>query len=354
MTTSGSEPTQAETQVLVVVSFLEQRSASTDTAAAEAFGGDYFGMYRVDWGDAVVALMDRGLLSRDGERLRLTSTGAPVAEHCRAAHPKALYFYNEYFTRALASPAHARFCEAVYGRDLCQHGMMDMAQLDALVAALDLRPDSSVLDVGCGNGMAAEYISDTTGARVTGLDISTVGIAQALERTADRRERLDFIAGDMSIAPLPDASFDAVVAADSFYFAADLDALLARLRHALRPGGRIAAFWSTWTADPAKRALLAPDRTRLALALAHGCWRYRTLDLTAQELAHWRCKLAIIRGMEADFAAEGNLFLYRKRRIEAEQHQAYVDCNGVSRYLYCATCPESAASAQVKPQADAA
>jgi hypothetical protein len=28
-------------------------------------------------------------------------------------------WYNDYFRRAADSPAHARFCETVYGHDLC-------------------------------------------------------------------------------------------------------------------------------------------------------------------------------------------------------------------------------------------
>jgi cyclopropane fatty-acyl-phospholipid synthase-like methyltransferase len=101
---------------------------------------------------------------------------------------------QEYFTRAETSEAHARFCALVYGRDLCQHGMMDMAQLDALIAALGLGAGSRVLELGCGNGRIAEYISDVTGANVFGVDSSTVGIRQAIERSVAKRDRLAFCA----------------------------------------------------------------------------------------------------------------------------------------------------------------
>jgi SAM-dependent methyltransferase len=167
-------------------------------------------MYRVDWSGAEESLIQSDLLTREGAVLRLTGDGASIAERCRADHPKHLYFYNGYFTRAETSEAHARFCKMVYGRDLCQHGMMDMEQLDALIAALGLGPGSRVLELGCGNGRIAEYISDVTEAHVF---------------------------------------------------------------------------------------------------------------------------------MAADFASEGNLFLYRKRLIEAESHQEYMKAGMISRYLYSARLP---------------
>jgi hypothetical protein len=65
-------------------------------------------------------------------------------------------WYDEYFRRAASSKAHARFCVRVYGKDLCQHGMMDMAGLDFLITLL--RPGDHCLKVGCSNGYITEYI----------------------------------------------------------------------------------------------------------------------------------------------------------------------------------------------------
>jgi hypothetical protein len=228
--------TRAETQMLIAMAVLDSRRTSADDAALDAVSSDYFGMYRVDWSGAEESLIRRDLITREGETLELADTGAPVAERSRADHPKHLYFHNEYFARAETSEAHAEFCALVYGRDLCQRGMMDMAQLDALIAALGLGAGSRVLELGCGNGRIAEYISDVTGAQVYGVDSSTVGICLANERTAAKRDRLAFRAGDMAQAPLPAAAFDALVAIDSFYFVADLDGLLARLALAVRLG----------------------------------------------------------------------------------------------------------------------
>ena len=95
--------------------------------------------------------------------------------------------------------------------------MMEMAQLDALITALSLGMGSRVLELGCGNGRIVAYISDATGAHVFGVDSSTVGSRQAIERTGAKRRRLDFNVGDMAQMPLPACTFDAVVAIDSSY-----------------------------------------------------------------------------------------------------------------------------------------
>jgi len=143
----------------------------------------------------------------------------------------------------------------------------------------------------------------------------------------------------MALIRLPIAAFDAVVAIDNFYFVVDLNGILARLALALRPGGQMAVTWSSWAAASVDRASLAPARNRLGQALQRRGLSYRTLDFTSQEAADWRRKLEVLRSMEPDFASEGNLFLYRKRLIEAESHQEYVAAGMVSRYLYLVRLP---------------
>jgi hypothetical protein len=58
------------------------------------------------------------------------------------------------------------------------------------------------------------------------------------------------------------------------------------------------------------------------------------LDFTLQEADQWPRKLEVLRGMEVAFASEGNLFLYRRRLVEAESHQEYVKAGMIGRYLY--------------------
>ncbi len=68
------------------------------------------------------------------------------------------FSYDQYYTRAVRGAAHARFCERVYGKDFCQHGMMDMAQLQMLLGILKPGSESRLLELVC------RYIYGTGGA----------------------------------------------------------------------------------------------------------------------------------------------------------------------------------------------
>ena len=153
-------------------------------------------------------------------------------------------FYDNFYRATAASAAHSEFCTRVFGIDLCQHGFADVAQLDALVAAAQLGPGQHVLDLGCGSGLIAEYLSDHSGAHVTGLDYVPDAIRQACERTRAKADRLDFVVGDINALVLPPAAFDVIVSIDTIYFSDDYSTTIAALAQALRPGGRLAFLYS--------------------------------------------------------------------------------------------------------------
>lgn len=105
----------------------------------------------------------------------------------------------------------------------------------AVFEALDVRPGTRLLDVGCGTGMAAQ-LATARGAQVSGLDASSASIEVARERTPEG----DFRIGEMEELPFADHAFDAVTSFNAFQYAADP---VAALREALRvsaPGGRVA------------------------------------------------------------------------------------------------------------------
>ncbi len=98
-------------------------------------------------------------------------------------------FYNAFYAAVEHSQAHHLFCERVFGKDLCQHGFMDIRQLELLLSVVQLDSSCRVLDLGCGNGLIAEYLSDKTGAHVTGLDYIAQAIQQARARTVSKAGR---------------------------------------------------------------------------------------------------------------------------------------------------------------------
>jgi cyclopropane fatty-acyl-phospholipid synthase-like methyltransferase len=104
-----------------------------------------------------------------------------------------------------------------------------------------IAPGMRVLDVGCGTGRPAVRIARLTGAEVVGVSISgrDVELATAYAAGEDDAESVSFLRADAMDLPFESASFDAIVAIDSFPHFPDRGALLARLAPLLRPGGRI-------------------------------------------------------------------------------------------------------------------
>src|SRR3954468_6673636 len=64
----------------------------------------------------------------------------------------------------------------------------------------------SVLDFGCGHGMAAVVLA-RGGARVTAFDLSCGYLAEAAARAAANGVRVDFVQADGERLPFADASF---------------------------------------------------------------------------------------------------------------------------------------------------
>ena len=99
------------------------------------------------------ALAEKGLIEGDGRDFRLTDAGGPLARAYHRERPDLYhYYYRKFYPAAYASTAHSRFCEWVFGADLCQDGQADMAALGHLLEALDLKAGDRVLDLGCGGG----------------------------------------------------------------------------------------------------------------------------------------------------------------------------------------------------------
>jgi len=247
-------------------------------------------------------------------------------------------WYLRYYTAAPQSQAHAAFCERLYGRDFCQHGFADMHQVERLLGVLHLGAGSHVLELGCGSGGIAEYISDLTGAHVTGLDNVPEAIALAEQRALLKTERLAFVLGSMDRMEFPAATFDAIVAIDTLYFT-DLGETVAQMVAVLKPGGEMGFLYSHG-ADPQvpiavfPRETLPPDKTPVAQALQQHRLAYQTWDLTEEDYQHAQRKKQIVEELRTRFEAEGNAFLYENRHDEAYGVMAAVEAGAHRRYLY--------------------
>ena len=114
---------------------------------------------------------------------------------------------------------------------------VEQACLPLFGAALDAARVTSgtrLLDAGCGAGLLA-LLASLRCATVTALDASPGLLAIARQRVpaADVRE------GDLEALPFADASFDAVTAVNSVFYAGDMAAAMREVVRVVRPRGRV-------------------------------------------------------------------------------------------------------------------
>lgn len=102
-------------------------------------------------------------------------------------------------------------------------------------AQIDLE-GKDVLEVSCGHGGAASYISRyMKTASYTGLDLNPAGIEYCRERHP--LPGLTFVHGDAENLPFPDESFDAVVNVEAAHLYPHFEQFLSEVTRVLRPGG---------------------------------------------------------------------------------------------------------------------
>jgi SAM-dependent methyltransferase len=103
----------------------------------------------------------------------------------------------------------------------------------------EIAKSRSLLDVGCGPGLAAQVLAQTIG-NVSGIDASAAFIDIARERMPGRNFRV----GEMETLPHADGSFDVVTGFNAFQYAASPTNALQEARRVAQPDGTIVI--ATW------------------------------------------------------------------------------------------------------------
>ena len=105
----------------------------------------------------------------------------------------------------------------------------------AVVDAAGIGEETSLLDLGCGNGAFCAFAA-ARGAIVHGLDAEPDSIAQAMDAVPGGEFRL----GMMETLPWSDASFDVVTTFNAMQYALDPELAMAEASRVVRIGGRLA------------------------------------------------------------------------------------------------------------------
>jgi len=129
-----------------------------------------------------------------------------------------------------------------YGQDLGQTSWVTTEESNEIPQLLDLRLNSSVLEVGCGSGGYALHLAEKVGCRLFGLDINAAGIRNAnqlaLARSLASRARFEQCDVSKNL-PFDDKTFDAVFSNDVLCHLPGRPEVLGEIFRVLKPGGRM-------------------------------------------------------------------------------------------------------------------
>jgi SAM-dependent methyltransferase len=112
---------------------------------------------------------------------------------------------------------------------------------EAVMARLDLRAGSRVLDVGCGTGATTLRLAAmVTPSNVVGVDLSVPMLAAARQRAAAAAvEDVEFVEHDVESAPLATGAFDVAFSRFGVMFFTDPVRAFTHIRQSLVPGGQL-------------------------------------------------------------------------------------------------------------------
>ncbi len=280
----------------------------------------YFRCFALDLSAAFDSLTQKGLLCRERDLCLLSPKGREIAKLLRRARPPIWYWYKEFYRAIESSQAFATYCKQTFGEDLGQHGFSDMQQIKKMLEVIHLHPGARLLDIGCGNGKIAEYISDHTGTQVTGIDYIPEAIEQARRRTAKKKKRLHFEVCAIDDLNRLTGPFDAILSIDSIFFGENLDATLQCMQRLLTQDGKMVIFCEEDLCSLLKKMSL----------------EYECFDLSQMHHEHLQRKHRTAKELQAAFEAEGNRFIWENLMSESISSAAPFDAQNpsVRRYLY--------------------
>jgi SAM-dependent methyltransferase len=122
-----------------------------------------------------------------------------------------------------------------------------VAQRQATLETIDLKPGERVADLGVGPGYLAASMASIVGerGRVRGIDVSESMLAIARDR-CNEFGWVDVQLGDVTALPFAAGDFDLAISTQVLEYVPEVDKALGEMRRILRPGGRAAIVDTDW------------------------------------------------------------------------------------------------------------
>jgi ubiquinone/menaquinone biosynthesis C-methylase UbiE len=109
------------------------------------------------------------------------------------------------------------------------------------VRIAELGDAHTILEVGCGNGVTAIFLSQKYGCNVIGIDSSAKMIASAAKQAEAEglAHKVELLAADAADLPFPDSVFDTIICEAVFSIIVDKEKAAKEFRRVLRSGGKL-------------------------------------------------------------------------------------------------------------------
>ncbi|MCG8501952.1 MAG: class I SAM-dependent methyltransferase [Firmicutes bacterium] len=322
-----------EKQVIIAIQNLKRKNGGMTHKELEDFGNMFFCSYKLDWEKAIANLLSKQMIELKNNTYSICCNFNKLAETLTRKYPRLRYWYNHWYSLGMKSEAHSRLCQAAYGVDLCQTGMITLKQIEYIIQNY-IEEKKTCLDMGCGLGLISEYISGRTLCKISGIDVIASAIRNARKRTINKREYLEFYLSNMTkyFKEEVNNKYDYIFFFDTVYFLADqFSEVIPDAIRALNKNGKILIFYSAW--NP-KDSGLSAGSTKLADYLNNEGYKYKTVDFTEDERRHWQIKKETLMNLEDSFLTEGNKIIYTNRMMEADFFTNMMMEDKLYRYLY--------------------
>lgn len=247
----------------------------------------------------------------------LTKKGKETAGVLRSLRPPIYYWYRKYYSAIEKSAAFSKYCTEIFSSDIDQFGFSSMNQIDKISELLSVDAHSISLDIGCGNGKIAQYLSRITKSSFVGIDYIPEAIRSA-ERRVDNK-KLKFEIRHIDDLQVEEKFFDAVLAIDSIFYGSSYSRIFSDIKRVLKDDGVL--------------VFTAPEDLVMETELRN-YFSFEKFDYTEDGFTFMKRKNSIMKKYEKEFEKESNSFIWNQYMMESFNESIREIPDNFSRFIY--------------------